>query len=243
LELQNSVLKSELQIADRSSRDAEEELNNFKKFYSQNQLSMNGNFFYIPALNEYRKIMDLNLDALPMPDVQSRLSFEPECTGKKEEFMDFKLGYSRQVNDVEMERIAALNESQTCHEDFPNMKEKLDRVDKLNLERNLRQELLQSRNISRKSKNKDVPEGYENKDDNEPFESSCVIAQQEHHIDLNSSEADYLFSKPDQLIPTKGIFIVEASREHGGYAYERKPVQERAIASVPSVIEKSTGKK
>merc|ERR1719397_612549 len=158
LELQNSVLKSELQTADRSSRAAEEELDNFKKLYSQNQLGVKGNFMYVPALKSIRKITDFNSEELPMPDVKPCLPLWPECTGNKEEFIDFKLGDCSQVNDVEVERIAALNESQICHKGFLNTKEKFSSADKLNLEQKQQQESLQGRNNFRKSKFKIVPD-------------------------------------------------------------------------------------
>jgi len=151
LEWQNSILKSELQTADRSS--AEEELNNFRQFSRENQISAEANLVYIPALNESREITAFNLDALPTTDVKPCLSSESECTGKKGEFIDFKLWNCTQVHDGELERIAALNESSICYEDFPNMKEKPYQADKLNLEGRLRQKSFQSRNIYRKPNN------------------------------------------------------------------------------------------
>jgi len=244
LERQNSILKSELQNADRSSRDAKEELNNFMKFYRQNQLSAKGNFVCVPALHEIRKITELNLEALPMHDVKPCLSLKPECAGKKEAFIDFKRGDCKQVNNVEVERIATLNECQICYKDFPNMKEKLYQADKLNLEQKLQQGSLQGRNIFRKSKNKialDWPEHL--KDGNEHFESSCVNAQQEHHIEPTNREENYLFSKLDQLTPRKRTFVVAASRDQGGCGCERKPVQKGVIAPLTCVIEESEGTK
>jgi len=88
----------------------------------------------VPALDEIRKITDLNLEPLPMPDVKPCLSVQPEYTGNNEEFMDFQQRKYRQVNDVEVERIDALNECQICYKDFPNMKKKLYQTDKLTLE-------------------------------------------------------------------------------------------------------------
>jgi len=243
LERQNSILKSELQTADRYSRDAEEELNNFKKFYRQNQLSAKGNFIYVPALNVFRKSTDFNLEELPVPDVKPCLRLEPQCIGNKEEFIDFKLGDCGQVNDVEVERIAALNDSHICYKNFPNMKEKFNQADKLNLEQKLQQESLQGRNIFRKSKNKIVPDGSKNlKDDNEPIVSSCVNAKHEHNEPTSSKES-LLFSKTDQLTPTKGTLVVAASRDHGGDGCERKPVQKVAIASLTCVFQDSDGTK
>merc|ERR1719397_1797596 len=149
LERQNSVMKSELQNANRFSGD-EEELNNFKKFHSPHQLSMKGNFLYDPGCKEIRLKTDSNLEAPPLSDLKPCVSYEPECTGKKGEFIDFDQGYCRQVNNFELERTDALNKSWICYEDFPNIKMKLDEVGKLNLERKLQWELLQCRNIFRK---------------------------------------------------------------------------------------------
>jgi len=244
LERQNSVLISELQNANRFSGDAEEELNNFKRFHSPNQISMKGNLWYDPGCKEIRPKTDFNLDALPLSDVKPCLSFEPEFTGKKGEFIDFNQGYCRQVNGFELQRTDALNKSQICYEDFPNMKIKLDEADKQNLERKSRQEALQSRNIFRKSKNNIDPEGSENlKVDHKPFWSSCVNARQEHHIATTSREGNHSFSKLHQLNPTKGTFVVEASRDHGGCACGWSTVQEGGKAFVPCVIEESTGTK
>jgi len=243
LERQNSILKSELQTLERSSRDAEEELNNFKKFCSQNQLSAKGNFMFVPALNEIRKITDFNREAVPMPDVKPCLPVEPEFSGNKKEFIDFERGDCRQVNDVEVERIAAVNESQICCMDFPNM-EKFYQADKLNLKQKLQQESLQGRNIFRKSANQIVPEGSKYlKHDHETFESSCEIAHQEHNIEPTSNEENYLFSNLDRMTPTKGTFVVAASKYHGGCGCERKPVQKGAIASLTCAIEESDGTK
>jgi len=202
LKRQNSVLTSELQKA--VSGDAEEVLNNIKKFHCANQLSMKGNLMCDPDFKEIKQKTDFNLEVLPLSEVKPCLSFKPEWTGKKGEFIDFKQGYCRQVNDFELERIDAVIKSQICYEDFPNMKMKLDEADKLNLDRKLLKEPLQSRNIFRKSKNNIDPEGSENiKVDNNPFESSCVNARQEHHIGSTSREGNYWFSKFDQMNPTK----------------------------------------
>jgi len=234
LEHQNSVLKFELQNANRFSGD-EQELNNFMKFHSPNQLSMKGNFLYEPGCKE-----------MPLSDLKPCLSYEPECTGKKGEFIDFNQGYGRRVNNFELERTDALNKSLICYEDFPNIKMKLDEVDKLNMERKLQQESLLSRNIFRKSKNNIDPEGFNNlKLDYKPFESSCVDARQEHHNASTCREGCCWFSKPHQWNPTKGTFVIEASRDHGGCACGRSTVQAgaKAFVRVPCVGEKSIGTK
>jgi len=181
LERQNSVLTSKLGNADRSYGDVEQESNNFKKFHSPNQRSMKGNLLHDPDCKEIRQKTNFNLVALPMSNLKPSPSFWPECARKKGEFIDFKMGYCRQVNDFELERIDAVNKSQICHEDFPNMKEKLDEADKLNLERKL----------------------WEN----------------------------HSFYKLDQMNPTKGTFVVQASRNHGGYARGRSKVQKGAKES------------
>lgn len=243
LERQNSVLTSELENAERSYVDVEQELNNFKKFHSPNQRCVKGHLLHDPDCKEIRQRTDFNLEALPMSNSEPSPSFEPECTGKNEEFIDFKPGYCRQVNGLELERIDAVNKSQICHEDIPNMKEKLDEADKLNLLRKLQQKSLQSRNIFRKADNNIAPEGSENLKVDETSESSCLNARQEHHIAPTSTEGNQSFSKPDQLNPTKGTFLVQASRDHGGYAYGRSTVQEGARAFVPCVIEESASMK
>jgi len=92
LERQNSELKSELQTTDGSSRDEEKETNNFMTFYSPAEPSEEGNSLSVPSFSEIRKFMDFNLEALPKPESKLNVSFEPECTGKKEEFVDFDLG-------------------------------------------------------------------------------------------------------------------------------------------------------
>jgi len=244
LEHQNSVLTSELQNSNRFSEDAEEELNNFKKFHSPNQRSMEGNLLYEPVCKEVRQKTNLNLEALPLSDVKPCLAFEPECTSKKGEFIDFKQEYCRQANDLELGRTDALYETQTCFEDFPNMKTKHDEADKLNLEWKLQHESLQSRNIFRKSKNNIDPEGSVNlKIDNNPFESSCVNPREEHHIASTSCEGNYSFSKLHRLNPSKESFVVKATKDHGGFALGRSTVQEGATASVLCGIEESTGMK
>merc|ERR1712087_689665 len=123
-----------------------------------------------------------------------------------------------------------------------NMKEKFNQADKLNLVQKLQQESLQGRNILRKSKNKIVTEVSKNlKDDNEPILSSCVYAKHEHKQPTSSKES-YLVSKPEQVTPTKGTFVIAASRDHGGCACEREPGQKVAIAST-CVIQESDGTK
>jgi len=243
LERQNSVLTSELENADRPDRDVEQDLNNFKKFHSPNQRSVKGNLLFDPDCKEIRQKTDFNLEALPMSNSKASPSFEPECTGKNGEFIDFKPGYCRQVNDLELERIDAVNKSQICHEDFHNMKEKLDEADKLNLELKLRQKSLQSRNIFRKSENNIAPVGSGNLNVDKASESSCLNARQEHHIAPTSIEGYHSFSKLDQLNPTKGTCLVQASKDHGGFAHGRSTVQEGTRAFVPCVIEESASMK
>jgi len=244
LERQNSVLTSELQNANRISGDAKQELNSSKKFHSPNQLGMKGNYLYDPGSKGIRQKPDFNLEAVPLSDAKPCLLFQPECTGKKGEFIDFKQGYCWQVTDFNLERTDALNKSQICHGDFPNMKMKLGEADKPYLEWKLQQESLQSRNIFQNSKNNFDTEGSQKLTvDNKPFERSCVNACQEHHIALTSREGNNSFSKLHQLNPTKGTFVVEAAGNHGGCACGRSTVQEGAKSFVPCVIEESTGMK
>ena len=180
MERQNSELKCELQTADGSSGYSEIGSNNFMTFSSQNQTSVKGNSLYVPALNGIRKFVDFKIEVQPKLDVKPCVSFEPD-SGNKDEFVDFGLGYCRQVKDGEQDRIAGLNESPMCFEDFLNMVEKPGEVDKLKFERKLQQESLQSRNIFQKSKNNNDSDGFENKYDSAHSENSCVGAQQERH--------------------------------------------------------------
>jgi len=186
--------------------------------------------------------MDCDLEALPVPDVKPCLSFEPECTGRKEELVDFRQGYFRQVNDVELDRIAAIDEGEICYENIPNTLEKLDKVVKLKFVRKLQQETFQSRNIFRMATNKIDSDGFENEYDSANFYSSCVNTHQERHIEPTSSEENNLFSKVDQLTPTEGTFVVRASRDYGG-CDEWKPVEEEAVAYLPFAIEEGAGTK
>jgi len=241
LERQNTVLKSALQTAHSYTRDVREVSNNFKTFHSQKQPCVKGNCLNIPTLPEIRNFIYFNPEAVPMPDVNACLSFETKCTGKKEESADFSPGYFEQVNDVELDRIAALSESQIYHEDFPNMVEKLDKVDKLKFELQLQQESLQNRKIFRMSKKKIVSDVSKNKYESAPFKSSYLNAHQQRDIEATSCEENYLLSKLDQLTPTERTFVDEASRDDGSCSYERKPVEEEAVASLPSVIQELAG--
>jgi len=140
LERQNSILKSELHNVERLFLDAKEELTNITKFYCPNQSGVKGKLLCLPAFDEKRKTLDFNLEALTKSNVKPCLSFKPECTGKKGQFVDFKLGHCRQVNHVELERIVQQYENQICYEEFPNKKEKLDEVNKLNMDPEAQQE-------------------------------------------------------------------------------------------------------
>jgi len=189
LERQNSVLKSALQTADSSFRDNEEKDNNFKTFYSPIQHRFTGNYVHDPALRDIERIIDFNLAALTMPDVKPCLSFGSECTWKKEELVDLKLGCFRQVSNVELDRNPA------------------HKADKVKFYRKLQQETFRSSNIFPMSNNKIVSDGSENEYDSAPFWSGCVNAHQERHIELTSSEEDNLAfvvggssyaSKPDE---------------------------------------------
>jgi len=178
LERQNYWLKSELQNVNKSYRGAEEVFTDSQKIYSQRLgIDERGNFLSpIPEYDEIRRSLDFDLEALVIPDVKSYVSSEPDCTGETEEFTDFKPGYHRQANHVELKEVVSANESQINNKDFPNTKEKLEKSDKMNLQRKIEQESLQS---TKKAENL--------KADNAPFESSGVNAQKEPHIAQSSS--------------------------------------------------------
>jgi len=241
LERQNSILKSELHNAERLLLNKKEELTNIKKFYSPNQSRVKGNLLCVTAFDEKRKTMDITLTK---SKAKACLSFQPECTGKKGQLVDFKLGYCRQVNHVELERIVQLNENQICSEEFTNKKKKLDEVNKLNMEPEAQQEWLQSRNIFRKFSNKFISDDSENlKVDIAPFESSLINAQQEHHKTHITRNENCLFLKNNQLDPTQGTFGAKSSRDSRGCDCARITVQDGAITSAPCGIEESAGAK
>jgi len=222
LKRQNYWLKSELQNVHNAYRGAEKEFTHSKKIYSQDRLEIDvrGNFLSpVPEYDEMRKSLDFDLEALVIPDVNSYILLEPDCTGETEEFTDFKPGYCRQANHVELSEAVLINESQTNFKDFPKTKEKLEKSDTNNLQRKLEQESLQS------TKN------TENlKADNAPFQSRGVNAQQESHIAEGSS-----LTNLDCLNPNKGTFGVKASRDQT--VCESNTIQEGATAYVPNMGE------
>jgi len=222
LERQNYWLKSELQNVHNAYRGAEKEYTHSKKIYSQDRLEIDvrGNFLLpVPEYDEMRKSLDFELEALVIPDVKSYISLEPDCTGETEELIDFKPGYYRQANHVELAEAVLVNESQTNFKDFLNTKEKLEKSDTNNLQRKLEQESLRS------TKN------TENlKADNAPFQSTGVNAQQEPHIAEGSS-----LTNLDCLNPNKGTFGVKASRDQR--VCESNTIQEGATAYVPNMGE------
>jgi len=221
LERQNYWLKSELQKVDKSYRGTEEGFTDSKKIYSQARLGIDvrGNFLLpVPAYDEIRRSLDFDQEALVIPDVKSYVSLEPESTGETEEFTDFKQGYYRQANHIELEEAVSVNESQINYKDFPNTEEKLEKSDTMNLQRNLEEDSLQSRNTENL------------KAGNAPFESSGVNVQKEPVIAQIIS-----LTKLDCKSPNKGTFGVEASRDNR--VCGSRTVQEEATAYVPHVGE------
>jgi len=102
----------------------------------------------------------------------------------------------------------------------------------------------QCRNILRKFKNKNISDRAENlKVDIAPFESSCINAQQQHYIAQTRSEKNFSFLKINHFDPTKGIFVVEASRDSRVCDCGRITVQKGVIAPPAYDIEESTGTK
>jgi len=217
LERQNYWLKSELQNVGKSYRGgAEEELTNLERNYSQNRsrIDVKENFLLpVPEYDDMRRSLDFDLAALVIPDVKSWVSLEPECTGETDEFTDFKPGYFRQVNHVELEEAVSVNKSQIYNKDFPNTKDKLEKPDTPNFQRKHEQESLQSRNTENL------------RAENSLFESISLNSLQEPHIAQGSSPTNL-----DCFNRNKGTFGVKASRDY-------KAVQEGATAYVSDIGE------
>jgi len=74
-----------------------------------------------------------------------------------------------------------------------------------------------------------------------PFKSSYVNAHQQRDIEVTSCEENCLLSKLDQLTPTEGTFVDEASRDNGSCSWERKPGEDEAVASLSYVVKELAG--
>jgi len=216
LERQNSLLKSDLQNADKACRDAEKELTNLKKIYSQNQLrtGVKGNFeFSVPASNEITRNFDWDLEAQDMPDVKQKCSAsELKFAVEMEECTDLESESSSLLKNLELERIATENENQINYENSPEVKEILYPEDSLNLEWKCVRESMKSKNISRNSKNTTVRDGAENVEVGNPsLEKKGAIAQHVDYIEDSSSEENSsLFGKLDDVKSVKVMSGVRA---------------------------------
>jgi len=135
LERQISLLKSELQNV---------KLTNWKKIDSQPQLSIGekGNFqLSHPQSNEVIRTFDCDLEAqVTLNGKQKCPLSDLQCAVEMEEFTDLKLGLYRRAKHFDLGRIAKESENKSYFENFPNLKEKLDPEDSLNLQRKLQQE-------------------------------------------------------------------------------------------------------
>jgi len=233
LEEENSWLKSELQNVDKSFGGTKEGLTNSKKSNTRTLLrnDLKGNFLLppVPEIDGFRRSLDFDLEALVIPDVKSEVSLDAECTGETKDFLDFKQGYYMQECDAELEKAGEVNESHVCYKGFQSTKEKHEKSDTNNLQVELENKSLHSRNILIESTNEILPDVPENlKADNAPFESSALNAQQESHIAQSSP-----LTKLNYLTPVKGSFRVETSRDR--IVCKRRIAQEPATTYLPDV--------
>jgi len=221
LEHQISLLKSELLNVTKAYRDAVNELTNFKKIDSQPPLSIGekGNFQWCdPHSNEIIRNFDCDLEVQVMLDVKQKSPLSDlQYAVEMEEFTDLKLGLNRRGKHFDLERIAKENENKRYYENFPNLKEKLDPEDSLNLQWKPQQESSRSRKIERKYRHATVPDGAKNvKVRNASFRVKGNKALEVNYMAHKSSDENSLLTKLHDAKPMKVTSGVTACRDQRG---------------------------